>query len=125
MRRRCYVPSRNVYHRYGGNGVSVCPRWLESFDNFIADMGYPPTLAHTIERRDSTGNYEPDNCCWATQTEQNRNRSTSVYITHEGETLTLIQWAQRFDLEYHTVYRRYKLGKRGPKLFSPSKHRKK
>ena len=76
MRRRCHDSRRPEYQRYGGRGITVCDRWSEprtGFWNFVADMGPKPTAGHTIDRRDGNGNYEPDNCRWATTAEQNRN----------------------------------------------------
>lgn len=76
IRRRCNSPSYHNYPRYGGRGIKVCARW-DNFENFLADMGPKPTPKHTIERINNDGDYEPSNCKWATQLEQNRNRSCS------------------------------------------------
>lgn len=73
MKQRCSNPNNRDYRLYGGRGISVCDRWLESFDNFMADMGNRPSPAHSIDRIDNDGNYEPSNCRWATKSVQNRN----------------------------------------------------
>jgi hypothetical protein len=73
IRRRCNSPSYHNYPDYGGRGIKVCERW-NLFENFLADMGPKPGSEYTIERVNNDGNYEPSNCKWATQLEQNRNR---------------------------------------------------
>lgn len=94
MKSRCVNPNHQFYSRYGGRGIKVCDRWIESFDNFLADMGRRPTLAHTIERKDNDGNYEPGNCKWATRQEQANNRSSNTRLEHDGKTQTIAQWAR-------------------------------
>lgn len=73
MRKRCLNPKSTRWEWYGGRGITVCERW-NSFENFYADMGEPPTRAHTIEREEVNGNYEPSNCIWLLSREQQKNR---------------------------------------------------
>ncbi len=73
MIQRCTNPTNNRYSNYGGRGITVCPRWRDSFEHFLSDMGLRPN-GQTLDRLNSDGNYEPGNCRWATASEQNRNR---------------------------------------------------
>lgn len=84
MKSRCYNKAVFSYVRYGAKGITVCDSWKDSFINFYEDMkeGYSDDL--TIDRINTFGNYEPENCKWSTKTEQMHNRSDSKYVTHEG-----------------------------------------
>lgn len=73
MRRRCSSPKDKRYLAYGGRGIRVCPEW-ESFETFIRDMGPRPSVKHSIDRIDNDRGYEPDNCRWATPSEQAQNK---------------------------------------------------
>ncbi len=93
MRQRCSNPNKAAYKNYGGRGIRVCDAW-HKYENFLQDMGERPSPQHSIDRRDNNKDYSPDNCRWATRTEQARNRRTSRMLTIFGETKTLIEWAE-------------------------------
>lgn len=77
MRSRCYKHGDISYHNYGGRGIEVCLEWVNSFSAFISDMGLKPSKAHSLDRVNNDGNYEPTNCRWGTKLEQVHNRRMS------------------------------------------------
>lgn len=94
MKDRCNNPNNKKYERYGKRGIKVCQQWLVSFETFLADMGTKPTSAHTIEREDNDGNYTPENCIWATKSQQARNRRNNRRITIDGQTMLIVEWRE-------------------------------
>lgn len=87
MKQRCGNPNATGYDRYGAKGIKVCDRWLNSFENFFADMGPRPAKGYTIDRwPNNDGNYEPENVRWATRKENQRNRKCTLIVTAFGRT---------------------------------------
>lgn len=92
---RCYNKNNEAYPNYGGRGIKMCDKWVEAFENFIADMGLAPSEKHSLDRfPDINGHYEPNNCRWATKKEQQNNRRNNHYITYNDETRTMTEWAE-------------------------------
>ena len=73
MKARCLNPNDISFKNYGERGIKVCDRWKNSFSNFLSDMGRKTSDQHSLDRINVNGNYEPSNCRWATDIEQNNN----------------------------------------------------
>jgi hypothetical protein len=110
MKARCSTETAGGYSEYGGRGISVCDRWTTSFEAFFEDMGPRPSPAHSIERDDVDGPYEPGNCRWATAKEQARNKRTTVFLVVAGERKSLSEWAEARGFAHVTFYKRYLAG---------------
>jgi hypothetical protein len=95
---------------YSDRGIKVCDAWAKSFDAFMDDMGPRPSLAHSIDRIDVNGNYEPGNCRWATGKEQNRNRRNNRLVTHNGKTMCVAAWCEELGLQHGLVLDRLDSG---------------
>lgn len=104
MKQRCVNKNNPDYDNYGGRGIYVCERWMNSFECFVADMGECPSRKHSIDRRDNEGPYCMSNCRWATKVEQDRNKRTNHLITWQGETLCLTAWAERLSMSPATLW---------------------
>jgi hypothetical protein len=100
MRQRCWHDPR-----YYKRGIKFCDRW-NSYAAFEEDMGHPPSPQHTLERKDNSKDYSPENCRWATMAEQNRNHSATVMIKYLGRTQCVIDWCKELGLKPATVYAR-------------------
>lgn len=107
---RCFNTNYKKYKDYGGRGITVCDRWIDSYDNFLKDMGRAPSQKHTIERENVNGNYEPSNCRWATMKEQQNNRRNNRMIEFNGLTMTLSQWCSKLNINYKRTQSRLNLG---------------
>ncbi len=106
MIKRCCNKKDKGYKRYGKRGITVCDRWLASFENFYKDMGDKPGDEYSIERIDNNGHYCKENCKWGTKTEQANNRRSSHNIPYGSKTLTLTQWAKELNMNLNTLKNR-------------------
>ena len=106
IKKRCYDVNADSYQYYGALGISMCDRWLNSFENFYADMGPRPSEYHSIEREKVGEDYCPENCHWGDPIEQANNKTTTVFLTFMGRTQGVKQWCRELDLTYKTVYAR-------------------
>lgn len=110
MVQRCTNPKNTRYSDWGGRGITVCQRWKNSFLAFYEDMGPKPSPRHSIDRINNDGNYEPNNCRWATPRQQTLNSRHARYLTHNGETLCITDWALRTGIKRLTIAARLEQG---------------
>ena len=121
---RCGNPATRSYPLYGGRGIFVDPRW-DNFEQFYADMGRAPSVSHSIERKDNDGPYSPENCVWATKTEQANNRRSNRLVNVGGTVSSLADCCRRLDFPYAVALRRLHFGWSDERTFSePIKHNK-
>jgi hypothetical protein len=95
IKKRCENVAHKAFKNYGGRGIKVCERWRKDFEAFLDDMGPKPSKAHSIERRDNNGDYEPSNCYWATRIEQASNTRWNRHVIYRGERLTITAAARK------------------------------
>ncbi|HMF95086.1 MAG TPA: hypothetical protein VKE96_12360 [Vicinamibacterales bacterium] len=113
MIQRCTNPNHDRFHAYGGRGITICDRWRQSFADFLADMGPRPSQSHSIDRIDNDGPYTPENCRWADRAEQRGNqraRCDAFWVTWQGETRRVKDWANQFNLRSDTLATRLRRG---------------
>lgn len=115
---RCTNRNDAAWEDYGGRGIKVCDRWRESFANFLADMGPRTSPRHSIDRIDNDGDYEPNNCRWATKHQQMQNIRSNRRITFNGETHVLSEWARRLEMSLQTLHSRLRRGWSVSRAFS-------
>lgn len=109
MKERCLNFKHQRFPQYGAKGIVICQRWLDSFDNFVDDMGRRPQ-GTTLDRIDSSGNYEPSNCRWATYLEQTLNTSPVIWIDDDGEDICINHFAKKYKIPPSTIKYRIKNG---------------
>lgn len=110
---RCYDKSAKDYRYYGAKGIRVCPAWKQSLASFCVWAllnGYENNL--TIDRKDSSKNYSPDNCRWVPMSVQNRNRSQNRMVEINGRAMCMKDWCKELGLNYNTVMMRVHRGMR-------------
>lgn len=117
VKSRCFNSNVSEYDRYGGRGITICKEWeksYEAFQEWALNNGYKENL--TLDRKDNNGNYEPQNCRWATAKQQNRNRRDNHYVTINGETKTCSEWAETSGVHIQTFLKRIRNGISGTEL---------
>lgn len=120
IKQRCFNPDSTHYVRYGGRGITMHPAWVDSFEQFLSDVGIAPR-GTTIDRIDNNGNYEPGNVRWTTRKQQSNNREVTLRDMLDGVPMTLSEVADKYGLNYMTVFQRYKKGLRGKELVTKQK----
>lgn len=117
MKRRCLDKNNKSYPRYGGRGISVDPRWSDSYEAFLSDMGRRPSSAHQIDRIDNSLGYGPTNCRWSTPSENCRNTRRSRMVTLFGVSAPLVAWVEAFATSYGRVKQRLNSGRSPEQAF--------
>lgn len=124
MRQRCYNTNNKDFYNYGAVGIKVCDPWLRdctAFINWAMENGYNETL--TLDRIDPYGNYEPNNCRWATIEEQANNKKNTIYVEMGGLLYTLTDLSKLYGIRRETIEMRYIRGDRGERLIRPTRKR--
>lgn len=109
MKARCCLPANHAYHWYGGRGIRVCDRWMNSFEAFLEDMGRRPD-GLTLDRENVNGDYCKENCRWATPKNQARNTRSNRVIEIDGESRCLAEWCEYMGISRQTVTSRLRYG---------------
>jgi len=118
MKQRCDDKNSSTYYKYGARGISICDKW-KSFEGFLEDMygGYQESVNRngkkntTLDRIDPLGNYNKENCRWATHKEQANNKRNTNLLTYRGQKRTLVEWVEKLGLNYDAVQQRLKYRK--------------
>lgn len=107
---RCGNQNDKGWYRYGGRGITVCEEWRRDYSSFLADVGRRPTRAHSLDRINNDGNYEPGNVRWATRSQQRRNNSENTILEVGGRRMCLADWAEEVGLGRECLRGRLRLG---------------
>jgi hypothetical protein len=110
MKQRCRDPNHDNWDEYGGRGITVCDRWLNSFENFLTDMGERPSSAYTLDRIKGSEGYEPGNVRWATAKEQQQNLRSNRIISFNGVAMNVTDAALAAGLPRNAVFKRLEAG---------------
>lgn len=123
MKSRCFNKKDRDFQNYGERGIRVCKRWLNSFENFYADMGPKPSQKHSIDRINNDKDYCPENCRWATIIEQNRNKRNSIILLLNDESHSIDEWSEIKNIKRSTIEARLRYGWTTEKILNtPTNH---
>ena len=109
MKKRCLDKNNASYPKYGGRGIKVCERWMNSFENFLEDMKERPK-GKSLDRKDVNGDYTPENCKWSTLEEQQRNRRGFKRYLYKGENLLICELVEKYGIPRGLLCNRLKNG---------------
>lgn len=108
IKSRCLHPNSTSYTRYGAKGITICERWEKSYEAFISDMGERPSVHHSIDRYpNKNGNYEPNNCRWATPIEQSNNKNKTIMVSYMGTIVSLANLCRQYNINYKSAHLRF------------------
>lgn len=108
MKKRCSNEKVHNFKNYGGKGIKVCDRWIDSFDNFYEDMGPRPSKDHTIERIENDKDYGPSNCKWLHKLLQSENQTSNILLTFNNKTQNLRKWSKEMGISEWALRKRIK-----------------
>jgi hypothetical protein len=117
---RCTVPGAYGFPNYGGRGIKVCDRWMQSFEAFVADLGERPA-GYTLDRIDPNGNYDPTNCKWSSKSEQSRNTRRARFTTIDGVRYHVSELSEKYGIPTRTLAYRISQGWNKDKLLNPAR----
>lgn len=113
---RCRNPNSYKYKDYGGRGIKVCSRWENGdgirtgFQCFLSDIGQKPSPKHSVDRINNDGDYEPSNCKWSTNKRQANNRRSNRKLTYQGESMSMMDLADKYRMSYFVLRNRISRG---------------
>ena len=119
---RCYNPKHVGFEYWGGRGIRVCPRWLDSvsgLQHFLADM-WPRPPGYSIEREDNDGDYSPSNCYWIPRPDQARNKRNNRLVTAFGKTMLVVDWCRERHIPMDTLLKRLNNGEAPERALRPA-----
>ena len=122
LKRRCTCPTDPHYERWGGRGIKIYEPWFNDFQAFydyVSKLPHYGEEGYTLDRINNDGNYEPGNLRWADADTQCRNKRNNIWIDYNGEQMILKDASRTSGLPYAAVYKRYRRGARGDRLFRP------
>lgn len=106
MKSRCNNPKNKAYLYYGNRGIKVCENWINSFENFLKDLGHKPSPKHTLDRTNNELGYFKENCRWATRKEQGNNKNNNRRLQFNGRAKTVPEWAEYIGIRAGTIHNR-------------------
>jgi len=121
MKKRCNPHYKRKH--YAMRGITICNEWVNSFDQFYADMGKRPSPNHQLDRINNDGNYEPTNCRWVTRSFNVQRTHRSKLVTINGEEKSIRQLSEQYDISYSTLRERYNRGIRGEEILKSQRNK--